>query len=83
MGIHTFATVLLEAGVPMIYVQGQLGHSSVQMTVDRYGHIRPGVRREAVDQLASSTAPGAPAPRNLGSTWVSGVAMVELKEEAV
>jgi integrase len=80
---HTFATLLLEAGTPIAYVQGQLGHSSIQMTVDRYGHIRPGVNREAVNQLASQTAPGTPAPRNLGFTWVSGGAGVELKEEAV
>jgi len=67
---HTLATLLLETGTPIAFVQGQLGHSSIQMTVDRYGHIRPEVRREAGDQLASSTAPGTRAPRNLGSTWV-------------
>jgi integrase len=33
---HTFATLLLEAGTPIAYVQSQLGHSSIQMTVDRY-----------------------------------------------
>ena len=65
---RTFATLLLEAGTPIAYAQGQLGNSSNQMTVDRYGHIRPGGSREAVDQFVSSTAPGPPAPRNLGST---------------
>jgi integrase len=34
---HTYATLLLEAGVSVHYVQRQLGHASVQLTVDTYG----------------------------------------------
>lgn len=31
---HTFATRLIMAGAPLTYVQKQLGHSSIQITVD-------------------------------------------------
>jgi integrase len=39
---HTYATILLMAGVSPAYVQKQLGHSSMSMTVDVYGHWVPG-----------------------------------------
>jgi len=55
---HTYASLLLLAGEPMLYVKEQLGHSSVQVTVDLYGHVRPGLNRGAVNRLAESTRPG-------------------------
>jgi len=39
---HTFASLLLSAGVSPAYVQRQLGHSSIKITVDIYGHWIPG-----------------------------------------
>ena len=38
-------------GEPIAYVQKQLGHSSIQMTVDVYTHWMPGKNREAMDRL--------------------------------
>jgi integrase len=35
---HTFATRLITEGAPLTYVQKQLGHSSIQITVDLYFH---------------------------------------------
>lgn len=35
---HTFATRLIENGANIVYVQKQLGHSSIQLTVDTYCH---------------------------------------------
>jgi integrase len=52
---HTYASLLLQNGEPIIYVKEQLGHSSIQVTVDLYGHIRPGENRDAVDRLAALT----------------------------
>ncbi len=53
----------------MIYVKEQLGHSSINVTVDLYGHIRPGANREAVDRLAALTGgPGAPRNFDFSST---------------
>ena len=66
---HTYASLLLQAGVPMIYVKEQLGHSSINVTVDLYGHVRPGENRAAVDRLAAATgAPGAPSNFEFSST---------------
>lgn len=45
---HTFASVALQQGRPITWVQRQLGHSSITVTVDRYGHFeREASRREA------------------------------------
>jgi integrase len=35
---HTYATILLMAHISPAYVQKQLGHHSISMTVDIYGH---------------------------------------------
>jgi len=34
---HTYASLLLSSGTPVNYVKEQLGHSSINMTVNRYG----------------------------------------------
>ncbi len=38
---HTFASILISEGVSPAYVQRQLGHSSIQVTVDVYGQALP------------------------------------------
>ena len=48
---HTYATLLLQAGVPMMYVKEQLGHYSIKVTVDTYGHWIPEGNNDAVDKL--------------------------------
>jgi integrase len=53
---HTFASLLLQNGVSMTYVKEQMGHSSIQITVDIYGHLVPGGNRAAVDQLDAEVA---------------------------
>jgi integrase len=35
---HTFATRMIMGGANLVYVQKQLGHSSIQITVDLYTH---------------------------------------------
>jgi integrase len=40
-------------GVPIAYVSRQLGHSSIQVTVDLYGHFIPGADRHHVEALAA------------------------------
>ncbi|MCK5680577.1 site-specific integrase, partial [bacterium] len=52
---HTFASLLLTNGESLAYVKEQLGHSSIQMTVDIYGHLIPGSNREAVNRLDTTT----------------------------
>ncbi|MEN6440579.1 MAG: site-specific integrase, partial [Syntrophobacter sp.] len=54
---HTFASLLLTDGASPVYVKEQLGHTSIQMTVDIYGHLIPSANRQAVNRLDSSVAP--------------------------
>jgi integrase len=48
---HTFASLLIQNGESLAYVRDQLGHHSIQITVDTYGHLVPGANRQAVAKL--------------------------------
>lgn len=48
---HTYASLLIQAGESLAYVKEQLGHHSIQVTVDVYGHLIPGKNKDAVDKL--------------------------------
>jgi integrase len=50
---RTFASLLIEASEPLAYVKEQLGHGSIKITVDVYGHLVPGANRQAVNRLPS------------------------------
>jgi len=54
---HTFASMLIQNGESLAYVRDQLGHSSIQVTVDIYGHLVPGANRAAVDKLDAVPPP--------------------------
>ena len=51
---HTYASLMLRRGVPPAYVSRQLGHSSIKVTVDLYGHFMPGADRHHVEALADT-----------------------------
>ncbi len=44
-------SLLLQNGESLHYVKEQMGHSSIKMTVDIYGHLVPGANRQAVNRL--------------------------------
>jgi integrase len=48
---HTYASMLLQQGESLAYIRDQLGHHSIQVTVDIYGHLVPGGNHAAVDRL--------------------------------
>ncbi len=48
---HTYASLLIQQGESLAYIRDQLGHHSIQITVDTYGHLVPGGNRQAVDKL--------------------------------
>jgi integrase len=51
---HTFASLLIQQrGEGLAYIRDQLGHSSIKVTVDTYGHLVPGGNRQAVASLMS------------------------------
>ncbi len=48
---HTFGSLPIQAGASIVYVKEQMGHSSIQVTVDTYGHLIPGANISYVDRL--------------------------------
>jgi len=50
---HTFGSLLIQDGASLTYVKEQTGHSSIQVTVDTYGHLIPGANVAWVDRLDS------------------------------
>ena len=48
---HFFASLLISQGFSPKYICDQLGHSSIQMTFDTYGHLFPRAREEASAKL--------------------------------
>lgn len=48
---HTFASLMIAAGVNVKALSVLMGHSSVAFTLDRYGHLLPGAEHEAAALL--------------------------------
>lgn len=48
---HCFASHLLQAKAPIHYVQRQLGHSNVNLTVSLYGHLLENENRDVLNSL--------------------------------
>lgn len=42
-------------GENLKYISEQLGHHSIQITIDLYGHLIPGMNKGVVDALAEAT----------------------------
>jgi integrase len=57
---HTFASRLVQAGVPLNTVRELLGHGTMQVTM-RYAHLAPNNLHEAVAVLAKKGSAGSPA----------------------
>ena len=51
---HSAASVMLTRGVPPEVVSEILGHSSIAITGDIYGHVSPDVARQAMDTLGDA-----------------------------
>jgi integrase len=48
---HTYASLMIDAGVNAKALSEFLGHASVAITLDRYGHLMPGAHGEAAALL--------------------------------
>ncbi len=60
---HTFGSLLIQAGASIVYVKEQMGHSSIQVTVDTYGHLIPGANVSFVDRLDAVPSPAKTEPQ--------------------
>ena len=41
---HTHVSLMLKQGIHPKIVQERLGHASIQMTIDTYNHVAPGIQ---------------------------------------
>jgi hypothetical protein len=48
---HTFASLLIAQGEHPKYIQVQMGHSSINVTMDTYGHLMNTVNQESAKRL--------------------------------
>jgi integrase len=72
---HTFASTLIDAGANAKAVQEFMGHSTIAMTFDIYGHLMPGARdevREQMDAYLNQALQHAEGSGTLLSAWNRG-----------
>jgi integrase len=55
---HTFASLMIAAGVNAKALSTYMGHSSITITLDRYGHLMPGNEEQAAGLLDAYLASG-------------------------
>ncbi len=48
---HTYASIQIDLGENPKYIQNQMGHSSIKVTLDTYGHLMKTVNKEAASRL--------------------------------
>jgi len=63
---HTFASLMLLAGIHPKIVSEMLGHSSVAFTLDTYSHVVPGLQEAAAKRLDEMLEPELTEARNVG-----------------
>ncbi len=54
---HTHASIMLKRGIHPKIVQERLGHSSIQMTLDTYSHVAPGLQQKAAEAFETAVNP--------------------------
>jgi len=69
---HTYAALMVAAGAHPKYLQAQMGHSSIRVTLDLYGHLFPDANRGVLDSLDALMAPSTPHAANAPKTTPKG-----------
>lgn len=78
---RTFASWLVQAGVPLLVVAKLLGHSSTRMVEKVYGHLSDTSLRDAIDRLPGCAAGVQPTLLQEGATGTDGTAVAALLVE--
>ncbi len=77
---HTFASRLVQLGIPLFNVSKMLGHKDPKM-VERYAHLAPDYQDDAIAALEASQKYGTPLRLGLVATEVYGPQPLDLKGE--
>lgn len=64
---HTFASLMIAAGVNAKALSTYMGHATISITLDRYGHLMPGSEDEAAEMLEEYLARNAPQSRQFSN----------------
>ena len=51
---HTYASIQIDLGANPKYIQSQMGHASINVTMDTYGHLMKDVNKEAASRLGNA-----------------------------
>ena len=62
---HTCASLLIAEGAHPKLIQARLGHSSIAITLDRYGHLFPSVEQALAEKLDAAFNSSKPAETNV------------------
>ncbi|MFI5041852.1 MAG: tyrosine-type recombinase/integrase, partial [Acidimicrobiales bacterium] len=64
---HSYASLLVEQGAHPKEMAELMGHSSVQITLDRYSHVMPHMASTIADRLDATYRDAAPTPASAAS----------------
>jgi len=64
---HTAVALAIEQGAHAKAIQERMGHSSVGVTLDRYGHLLPSIGERLADGLDATLRSASEAPRPMAS----------------
>jgi integrase len=70
---HTFASLMIAAGVNAKALSTYMGHASITITLDRYSHLMPGNEEEAAGLLDEYLAKSAGPPSGLHSVQAASL----------
>ena len=72
---HTHASLMLKQGIHPKIVQERLGHSSIQITLDTYSHVAPGLQQAAANRFDDIVLP-IPTAKMISSKLVANFSYV-------
>jgi integrase len=64
---HTHATLMLQQGVHPKVVSERLGHANIQMTLDTYSHVLPGLQEAAALRFDTALTSHEASPTTVGN----------------
>ena len=67
---HSYASMLVNKGVPLAYVAAQLGHTDTRMVEKHYGHLAPSALAESIRALCPIQ--GITAPQKVDALKIAG-----------